>query len=165
MPAIGHQNKYNVTLRDRTGEPTTHTVYFDDITAVSLPGLLTELGAYNTALLGITNGVLAKDMWGEETVVSNAVPSDNSAQRESKLLVQYQDTTNEKPFILTIGTIDFTKLVFLPGGGDAVAFDAANGASAEIQAWVTAFEALASPPDNPSHNVVVTGMRYVGRNS
>jgi hypothetical protein len=165
MPAIGGRQKYNVTLRDATGEPTTHTVYFDEITAVSLPGLLTELGAYNTALIAITNGVLAKDFWGEETIVSNAVPSDPSAQRESKLLVQYQGVTTEKPFTLTIGTVDYSKLVFLPGAGDAVAFEAANGASAEIQAWVTAFEALASSPDDEAENVAVTGMRFVGRNS
>lgn len=165
MPAIGGRQKYNVTLRDVTGEPTTHTVYFDEITVASLPGLLTALGNYNTALLGITNGVLAKDMWGEETIVSNALPTDKSAQRESKLLVQYQGVTTEKPYILTIGTVDFSKLVFLPGAGDAVAFDAANGASTEIQNWVTAFEALASAPDDEAENVVVTGMRYVGRNS
>jgi len=165
MPALGGRQKYSVTLRDATGEPTTHVVYFDEITAISLPGLLTQLGAYNTALLGITNGVLAKDMWGEETIVSNAVPSDPSAQRESKLLVQYQGVTTEKPYTLTIGTVDFDVLVFLPGAGDAVAFDAANGASAAIQAWVTAFEALASAPDDEGENVVVTGMRFVGRNS
>ena len=47
----------------------------------------------------------------------------------------------------------------------AVAFDAANGASAAIQAWVTAFEALASAPDDEAENVVVTGMCYVGRNT
>lgn len=163
MPALGGTQQYTVTLRDATQELTSHTVYFDEITAVSLPGLLTELGAYNTAVLGITNGVLAKDHWGEVTVVSNATPTDKSAQRECKLLVQYQDTTTEKPYTLTIGTVDFTKLVFLPGAGDAVAFKAANGASTEIQAWVTAFEALASPPDNEGNDVVVTGMRFVGR--
>jgi len=165
MPALGGRQKYDVTLRDVTGEATTHTVFFDEITAISLPGLLTLFGNYNTALIGITNGVLAKDRWGEETIVSNATPSDNSAQRESKLLVQYRGATTEKPYTLTIGTIDFDKLVFLPGAGDAVAFEAANGASAEIQAWVTAFEALASAPDDEAENVVVTGMRYVGRNT
>lgn len=165
MPALGGYQKYDVTLRDATGEVTTHTIFFDEITAVSLPGLLTALGNYNTALIGITLGVLAKDRWGEETIVSNVTPTDPAAQRENKLLVQYRGVTTEKPYTLTIGTIDFSTLVFLPGAGDAVAFTAANGASAAIIAWVTAFEALASAPDDEAENVEVVGMRYVGRNS
>lgn len=165
MPAIGGRQPTTWTQRDVSGEPTTHTVYADEITAVSLPGLLTALANYQTALLGITNGVLAKTSWGEETIVSNALPTDPSVHREAKLLVQYQGATTEKPYTLTIGCVDFTTLVFMPGGGDAVAFEAANGASAAIQAWVTAFEALASAPDDEAENVVVTGMRFVGRNS
>lgn len=164
MPALGGRQKYDITLRDATNEVTTHTIYFDEITPVSLPGLLGQLGVYNTALLGITNGVLAKDRWGEETIVSNAIPTDKSAQRESKLLVQYQGVTTQKPYVLTIGTVDFDVLNFVVGGKDAVIFQGA-GASAAILAWVTAFEALASTPDNEAENVIVVGMRYVGRNS
>lgn len=165
MPALGGRQPTNWTQRDATGEMTTHTVYVNEITAVSLPGLLTDLGAYQTALLGISNGVLAKTSWGEETVVSNAVPSNPNVQREAKLLVNYQGATTEKPYTLTIGCVDFAVLVFLPGAGDAVAFKAANGASAAIQAWVTAFETLASAPDDEAEAVVVTGMRFVGRSS
>jgi len=165
MPAIGGRQPTVWTQRDATGEPTSHTVYADEITAVSLPGFLTALGNYQTALLGIANGVLAKTSWGEETIVSNAVPSNPNVQREAKLLVQYQGVMTEKPYTLSIGCIDFATLVFLPGAGDAVAFEAANGASAAIQAWVTAFEALASAPDDEAEAVVVTGMRFVGRSS
>lgn len=164
MPALGGRQKWTNTLRDVSGETTSHVVYFGEITAVSLPGLLADLGDYNTALLGITNGVLAKNMWGEETIVSNAVPTDKTAHRENKLLVQYQGVTTEKPYTLTIGTVDFAVLNYVPGGGDAVIFEGA-GASAAITAWVAAFEALARTPDDEAENVVVTGMRYVGRNS
>lgn len=165
MPAIGGRQINTLTLRDSTGESGSVSVYFDEITAVSLPGLLTQLGNFANATVGITLGVLAKNRWGEDSVVSNAVPTDPTAQREMKLLVQYQGATTEKPYTLTVPTVDPSVLVFLPGAGDAVAFDAANGASAEIQAWVTAFEALASAPDDEAENVVVTGMRFVGRNS
>lgn len=165
MPALGGRQPTSWSIRDATAESTSHIVYVDEITAASLPGLLTQLGAYQTALDAITLGVVARTGWGEDTVVSNAVPSNPAAQRESKLLVQYQGNTTEKPYTLTIGTIDYSKLVFLPGAGDAVAFDAANGASAEIIAWVTAFEAMASAPDDEAENVTVVGMRFVGRNS
>lgn len=165
MPALGGRQPTDWTQRDATGEPTTHTVYVNEITAVSLPGLLTQLGTYQTALLGVSNGVLAKTSWGEETIVSNLVPTNPNVQREAKLLVQYMDDVTEKPYTLSIGCVDFSVLVFLPGAGDAVAFKAANGASAAIQAWVTAFEAMAAAPDDETHSVTVTGMRFVGRSS
>lgn len=165
MPAIGGRQKFDINYRDSTGETSTTSVFFDEITAVSLPGLLTDLGAYATATDNITLGTRARESWGEQTVVSNAVPSNPAAQREMKLLVQYQGAVTQKPYTLTIPTIDPAVLVFLPGAGDAVAFDAANGASAAIQAWVAAFETLASAPDDEAESVVVTGMRFVGRNS
>jgi len=166
MPAIGSTHKSNIQYRDATGETSTMTIYNDAITTVSLPGFLTQFGALQAATDDITLGIRSKQEWiGDSTVVSNAVPTDPAAQREAKLLVQYMDATNEKPYTLTVPTIDFSVLVFLPGGGDAVAFRDENGASAEIQAWVTAFEAIASPPDDPTHNVTVTGMRFVGRNN
>lgn len=165
MPAIGSRQPTVWTQRDVSGESTTHIVYADEITAVSLPGLLTNLGAYQTALLGITNGVLAKTSWGEETIVSNAKPTNPAVHRESKLLVQYQGLTTQKPYTLTIGCVDFATLVFLPGAGDAVAFEAANGATAAMQAFVAAFETLASAPDNEAEGVEIVGMRFVGRNT
>lgn len=165
MPELGGKQGTTWTFRDATEEVSTVTMYADEITAVSLPGLLTAIGAMTTALEGITLGELAKQTWGEQTVVSNDVPSDPSAQRESKLLVQYRGATTQKPYTLTIPTIDYSVLVFLPGAGDAVAFTAANGASTEIQAFVTAFEADWHAPDDEAEAVEVTGMRFVGRNS
>ena len=165
MPALGGTQQFNLSYRDATGEIGSMKVYFDEITVLSLPGLLTNLGDFSSATDAITLGVRAKESWGEVTVVSNDVPTNPAAQREAKLLVQYQGVTTEKPYTLTIPSIDFSVLVFLPGGGDAVAYTSANGASAAIIAWVEAFEALASAPDNESENVVVTGMRFVGRNA
>lgn len=166
MPALGTVHKSRIVYRDSTGETSAMEIYNDAITAVSIAGFLTQFGALQTATDAITLGERFQQAWiGDLTTVSNAVPANQAAQREAKLLVQYQGTTSEKPYTLTIPTIDFATLVFLPGGGDAVAFTDANGASAGIQAWVTAFEAIASAPDDPAENVVVTGMRFVGRNS
>lgn len=165
MPAIGGRQQNTLSFRDSTGESSSMTVFFDEITALSLPGLLTQLGAFANATLAITLGELARNSWGEHSVVSNATPSNPAAQRESKLLVQYQGAVTQKPYTLTIPTIDPSRLVFLPGAGDAVAFKLANGAHADIIAWVAAFEALASAPDDEAENVIVTGMRFVGRNT
>lgn len=166
MPALGSVHKSVISYRDATGEVGRLELYNDAITAVSLPGFLTDFGAFQTATDAITLGVRYQQQWiGDLTTVSNAIPSDKAAQREMKLLVNYQGATTEKPYTLTIPTIDPDVLVFLPGAGDAVAFTSANGASAAIIAWVDAFETLASAPDDPAEGVVVTGMRFVGRNS
>jgi len=166
MPALGSVHRGTISLRDATDEIGRFDYYYDAVTALSIGGFLTENGAFVTATNAITIGQIAQTVWsGDVTTVSNATPSDQSAQRESKLLVQYQDTTTEKPYTLTIPTIDYSLLHFMTGAGDQVAFLEADGATDEIVAWVTAFETLCSPPDQPTHNVEVIGMRYVGRNS
>lgn len=165
MPAIGGRQPSTWTLRDVSKETTSHTVYTGEITAISLPGLLTNLGAYQTALLGITNGVLAKTGWGEATVVSNLSATNPSVHRENKLEVHYMNDTTEEPYTLTIGTVDFAVLDFLPNAGDWIAITAGTGASAEIQAFVTAFETLARAPNNEAQTVTITGIKYVGRNT
>lgn len=165
MPALGARQPFNIGYRDQTGEIGHMTVYTGELTAVSLPGALADMGDLTAATDLITLGVRATEHWGEKTYVSNALPGNNAAQREQKLLVQYQGDTTEKPYILTIPTVDHSKLVFLPGAKDAVAFTAGTGAHADIIAWVTAFEALARTPDDDAETVTVTGMRFVGRNS
>lgn len=165
MPALGGSQQLALSYRDATGEIGTMKVFFNEITAISLPGLLADIGDLTTATDAITLGIRAKESWGEVTIVSNDTPTNPAAQREAKLLVQYRGVTTEAPYTLTIPSVDFSTLVFLPGGGDAVAFTSANGASAAIIAWVTAFEALASAPDDEAEAVEVVGMRFVGRNS
>lgn len=165
MPAIGSVHKSILTYGDATHESSALTVFNGDITAVSIAGFLTNLTALQTATDAVTLGTRRKTAWvGDDTTVTNAWPTDPAAQRESKLLVQYQDDTTEKPYTLTIPTVDFSVLVFVPLGGDAVLFSGAD-ASDEIKAWVTAFETIGRAPDDDTHTVTVTGMRYVGRNT
>lgn len=165
MPPLGGRQPYDVALRDKTNEITTHTVYTGEITALTIAGLLPQLGAYNTAVNNLTLGVLAKTRWGEETILSNDPAALNTAQRENKLLVTYRDAVTEKSYQLSIGTIDLTVLHFIPGAGDNVAFLEADGATDEVLAWVTAFVAMAKSPDNEANSVEVIAMKYVGRNS
>lgn len=165
MPAIGSVHKSILTYGDATQETSGMTVFNGDITAVSIGGFLTNLAALEAATDGITLGIRRKSSWvGDDTTVSNSWPTNPAAQRESKLLVNYQDDVTEKGYILTVPTVDFSVLVFVPLGGDAVLFSGAD-ASAAIKAWVTAFEAIGRAPDDDTHTVTVTGMRYVGRNT
>jgi len=165
MPAIGSVHKSTIKYGDATGENSTMEIYNAPITALNIAAFLADFGDLQTATDAITLGTRRQQSWiGDLTTVSNAYPTNPAAQRESKLLVNYMDNTTEKPYTMTIPTVDFSKLVFVPLGGDAVQFEGA-AANADIVAWVAAFETLARSPDNDTHNVTVTGMRYVGRNT
>lgn len=165
MPAIGSVHVSSLTYGDATQENTTFEVFNGPITALTIAGFLTQFGALQDATDAIVLGTRRKQSWiGDRTVVSNAYPTNPAAQREAKLRVTYMDTTTEENFELSIGTIDFSKLVFVPGGGDAVIFAGAS-ASTEIKDWVTAFEAMAKSPRDATHAVQVTQMRFVGVNS
>lgn len=164
MPPIGSQHVAQLRYRDATGEIGSFEVQIGAITAVSLPGFLTQFGAFQTATDNITLGVRAGQSWtGDRTVVSNDVPTDKKAQRENKLEVSYQDNVTEEIWSITVSTVDLDKCNFVPNGGDAVIFSGA-GAHADIVAWVTAFEAMVKAP-RTGNDVTVVGMRFVGVNS
>ena len=152
-----------MTFTDKTGEPTTVKIYNDAVTALSIAAYLAQLGTLRTATGAITLGAQSRATWvgdADDTPVdTSALP--NTAQRENKLLVTYEDTTTHEQYQLSIGTIDLTKLSFVPGAKDAVLLTAPT----EIVDWITAFEAIASPPEAPANGVKVLKMRFVGRNS
>jgi len=164
MPAIGTKGRHTISLRDATGEPTSVSVRISTLNAGNFAATATALATLNAATAAITLGVVAGTSFGNDEVISNAESSDPAAQRESKLLITYWDTTTEKTYNVSIGTIDFDLLHFMPGAGDAVAFKTADGAPTEITDWVTAFEAVAKAPDT-GNAVAVIGARFVGRNS
>lgn len=152
-----------MTYTDKTGESTTVKIYNDAVTAVSIAGYLTQLGTLRAATDAITLGQRSRSTWvgdaDDSPVDTSTLP--NTAQRENKLLVTYEDTTTHEHYQLTIGTLDLTKVEFVPGGKDAIRLDAPT----EIVDWITAFEAIASPPEAPANGVNVISMRFVGRNS
>jgi len=165
MPAIGSVHKSTIKYGDATQENSTMEIYNAPITALNIAAFLADFGDLQTATDAITLGTRRQQSWiGDLTTVSNAYPTNPAAQRESKLFVQYQDDTTEKQYTMTVPTVDFSKLVFVPLGGDAVQFSGAS-ANADIVAWVTAFETIARSPDDDTHTVTVVGMRYVGRNT
>jgi len=165
MPAIGSVHKSRIILGDATHETSAVEVYNQAVTALTIGSFLTGLGDLEDATEGITLGTHRQTQWiGDQTTITNAWPSNPAAQREAKLLVDYWDNTTEKMFQLTVPTVDFSKLVFVPLGGDAVLFSGAD-ASDEIKAWVTAFESFGRSPESDTHNVTVKGMRFVGRNT
>lgn len=165
MPPLGSVHKARIVYGDVTEETSALEVYTGAITAISIGGFLTQFGTLQSATDAITLGERRQQSWiGDLTTVSNGWPADKAAQRESKLLVDYMDDVTEEIFTLTIPTIDFDKLNYVPMAGDAVQFQA-PAAHADIVSWVAAFEAMARTPRSDANSVTVVGMRYVGRNT
>lgn len=155
MP-LNPQHSASVTMKDYSNEDSVHSVYIGAITAVSLPGFLSDFGAYKTALGNITLGVVAKDQWiGDATKFDVTPPADVNAQRERKWLVHYQGTTTFSKYTLEVPTADFT-------GRLLDNTDLADLTETNMAAWVTAFETLARTPEG--ENVEVLYIEAVGRN-
>lgn len=161
MPAIGTSQPVSIQYLDYSGERKSVKINVGELTAVSLPGFLTNLAAWETALDNVTLGTRAKSSWGAETVVSNTKPVDKDAQIETEMLVSYMDDTTEAPYTFRITTVDYTAFNYGTGSaGDEVIISGA-GASAATTAFITAFEDIARSPDNDANTVTITGMRVV----
>lgn len=156
------------TVLDNSNEKSNFSIWTGEVTAASLPGLLTEVGTLRTAIDGLVIGTVHKEQLKVfDTVLSNTRPANKFAQRESKWLVTYEDILaffddpvnaipNEgfgKVFNIEIGTAD---LALLPDGSESL--DITAGAAAT---FVTAFEATARSPYGGTVNVL--SIRYVGR--
>jgi hypothetical protein len=143
-----------------------------DITAGTLPGTLTEIGAFRTAVEGITLGVVADESLAVfNTNLSNTPPANPLAQIESAWAVQYEDNqaffdapTNAIPnegfgrlFTLTIPTAEIATAGRLaPNSDEAILTETG------MAAFVAAFENSVHSPYGGTVNVVK--ITHVGRN-
>lgn len=161
--------KLGFTLIDHNREQGRVSLNTGNVTAVSLPGLLTEVGALRTAIEGITLGVVGKEsLMVFDTQLANDPPSDELAQVESVWIVTYEDATAffddpvnaipnagyRKKFTLTIPTADIS-------GRRLPNSDEADMSDSGIAAFVTAFENTARSPYGGEVNVlkIVAGGR------
>ena len=151
---------YDVQLRDFSRETSTSQIFIGPITAITVAGLLTQIGTYRAAVDGITLGELAAEtIVMDKTVLSADAPASAFAQRELKWLVRYHGATSNKKFQLEIPTPDLTDPDILVPGTDFA--DLTFGV---VSTWVTAFEALAKSPDDDTEDVIVDQIVLVGRN-
>jgi hypothetical protein len=160
------------SMLDYSREKSSFSIATGEVTAVSLPGLLTQVGELRTAIEGITLGVVADESLSVfNTNLSNVPPSSPLAQVESCWLVTYEDATeffddpvnaipNEgfgRLFTLTIPTAEIGAAGRLaPNSDEAVLTETG------MAAFVTAFENTARSPYGGAVNVI--SIRHVGRN-
>jgi hypothetical protein len=146
------------TLLDYSNEKSTVTIHNGVITAGTIAGFLTAFGALRTAIDAITIGTVNKEKWvGDDTVLSNTLPTNVFAQRELKALVLYEGDTSQKKFTVEIPTFD-------PTGRLVAGTDLIDLTQTEVAAFVTAFESIAKSPDDATETVTILEMRLVGRN-
>ncbi|MCC7017837.1 MAG: hypothetical protein IT564_11610 [Rhodospirillales bacterium] len=154
---MANQHYYGVTVKDYSNEDSSTRVSFGAVTAVSIAGLLTQIGDLRTALGNIILGTIARDRWvGDSTTISNVAPATPTAQIELKFQFTYEGDTSKKVYRIEVPTADPSKTV---AGTDQV-----NMADADIAAFVTAFEAIGRTPDDDTETVTVLEGRLVGRN-
>ena len=162
---------YSINIMDWSRETSSVGVRVGAVTAVSLPGLLSEIDDFREATEALILGEAQSDqLVAFKTNLSNAVPTDPAAQRENKWLVTYADDTqffdppinaipNEgfgRKFQIEIPTANLSTDLLLPNS------DEADLTATEWVAWVLAFESLARSP----HGGVplVLRVKAVGRN-
>lgn len=164
---VGHGS---FSLIDYDKEIAVSSFYTGDVTAVSLPGLLTQFGDLRDAIGGITLGFIRQETLKVfDTRLSNDKPTDKEAQRETKWLVLYEDNQPFfdpgidaipnagylKLFTMEVGTADLTLL-----NTDANTMNIVSGAGATFK---TAFEAIARSPYGGT--VTIRNVTHVGRNT
>ena len=144
-------------LLDYSESKSSFSINVGAITAISLPGFLTDFGALRLALSGIVVGEIRRERWvGDETILSNIPPSNSNAQRELSWLVEYSGASNDTGiYECSIACPDLSLL-----GTDG---HEADYSSSEIAAFITAFETIARMPYDDAESVVVDGMLLKGR--
>lgn len=85
---------YSLSIRDWDLKLGTTQINTGIVTALTLPGLLTQIGALRTAIDNIVIGVVANESQQVfNTILSQAAPTSEFAQRGNKWLVSYHDNT------------------------------------------------------------------------
>lgn len=159
------------TLWDYSGEKSNVSFNVGAVTAVSLPGLLSDFVAFRLGVNNITLGTFNKERLEVfDTVITNDLPGDVNAQRERKWLVVYEDATQYfdapvnaipnagylKRFTIEVPTADFSSGRLKPQS------DQADFAAPSIAAFQASFEQITRSPYGGSTRII--GMTAVGRN-
>lgn len=149
------------TLKDFSDENTSFRIYNGAITAVSLPGFLTDYGNLKTALAAITIGTVYKDLWvGDSTILDETIPTDPFAQREIGLRFYYRGVNTGESHFFTVGTVDLDAVGASPGL-DIIP----SPYNATLQAFVDAVETIGRAPEDDTDLIQVYQVKVVGRNS
>lgn len=140
---------FRISLKDSSREIGRTEFNVGPLTAGTIAGALTQMGALATAIGGVTNGLKVGSGWGDNDTFTGTLPTDPLCQRGIKWTVLMRDSTTGVPVINHIPTADLTLLT--PPEED---LDLTAGAGAALK---TAIEALCK---SPAGNAVVVERVY-----
>jgi len=126
---------YGISLKDNSREIGKVDFNIGDLTAVSLAGALTQMGALSDAIMAIVLGAKVGSRWGDNDIIVAAPPTSKLAQRGVKWTLQGRDSVTGLPIINHIPTADLTKLP--AGNGEDMDLTAGLGLALK-----TAYDAL-----------------------
>lgn len=154
---MANQHYYGFSVLDFSNETSGSKVSFGAVTALSIAGLLADIGDLRDAISAIILGTIKADRWvGDSTTITNEAPADPGAQIELKFQFTYEGATSHKTYRVEIPTANPALTI---AGTDLV-----DLTDTDVAAFVTAFETLAKAPDDDTESVNIIEGRLVGRN-
>ncbi len=163
--APGTQNKATISIRDAGNEIGRFSCIGADITAANRDAQNTLFQNLVTAVAALTLGAITKTDYISQVTVATTQPTDGAA-REIKLLVQYQVSTGANTgarWNTTVPCLDTTLVSYVQNINAKDVVDPTVGA--ELLDFIDAFEAFAVDPANGTGEVVVVGLKVVGRSN
>jgi len=149
-------SRLSVSFWDYDKEPSTVTVEGLQITAANLDAQNTMMDAIETALAGVSLGVIFKDTRVfDYSLIAGTPPNDKEAQREKKWLVKMHDAVTFKPHKLEIPCADLSLLDDQNKGS----IDKTSGAYTALESALQNY--IRTEAGNP---VIVDDVVFVGRN-
>ncbi len=160
MPSlpVGAYSPVLFSLRDQWNKIGVQKFFSTPLTAGNYVAQQALAATYRDALVAVCLGQLASWTYGEENIVSAAIPT-NGALRKVKLVIGYWDTTTFQKFQTTVPTINDDLTVAIPNTPDIVEADTPS----QISDLVTAFQAFAKPYNQPTHAVQIYRLAIQGR--
>jgi hypothetical protein len=163
--APGTRNKATVSIRDAGNEIGKFSCTGPDVVAANLDDVEALWETLTAAIAALTLGAITKTNYVNEVTQATTQPTDGAA-REIKLLVQYQVSTGANTgarWTCTVPCLDTTKVSYVVNVNAKDVVDPSVGT--QLLAFIAAFEAFAVDPANGTGEVVVVGLKVVGRNN
>jgi hypothetical protein len=157
------KSSFTVSQTDYDGEGTSMSVLVTQLSGANIATELPKHAALQTAVDGISIGVINKTQTVYELLQISAPgvrAASPQAQREAKWLIRYYDTTTFREFSTEVGCADLTLLT-----DNNSTINLLDGATppAAFATFKTAFEAVVSSPDGNSVKLIEAV--HVGRNN
>jgi len=163
--APGTRAKASISFRDAGNEIGRFSCTGPDLAAGTIAANEALWATLLAAAGALTLGAITKQQYSNEVTQATTQPT-NGAAREIKLLIQYQVSTGANTgarWTCTLPTLDTTLVSYVINVNAKDVVDPTVGT--ELLAFIDAFEAFAVDPANGTGEVIVVGLKVVGRNN